>query len=65
MGESFHVLVAEGTVGTISFYFHFVAHVSTRGYSVPNFIVKLNELKVIAKAKEKCREHPPPVNVPI
>ena len=41
MGQSFHVLVAEGTVGTISFYFHFVTHVATRGYSVPNFVVAL------------------------
>ena len=42
MGKSFHVLVAERTVGTISFYFHFVAHVATRGNPVPNLVVKLD-----------------------
>ena len=59
------MIVTEGTVGTFGFNFHLVTHVTTRGYSVPSFIVKLNKLKVVAKAKEKCREHPPPINVPI
>ena len=65
MGQSFHVLVAEGTVlvGTISFYFHFVTHVATRGYSVPNFVVELDKFKVVTEAEEKCREHSPPIDV--
>ena len=57
------MIVTEGTVGTLSFNFHFVTHVTTRGYSMPSFVVKLNKLKVVTKAKEKCREHPPPVDV--
>ena len=41
-GKSFHVIVREGTVGTISFYFHFVMHVTTRGHSVTSLVVKLD-----------------------
>ena len=41
-GKISHVIVAEGAVGTISFNFHFVMHVATRGYPVPNLVVKLD-----------------------
>ena len=36
------MLVAEGTVGTVSFYFNFMMHVATRGNPVPNLVVKLD-----------------------
>ena len=63
MGKSFHVFVAEGTIGTISFYFHLMTHVATSGYSMPNFVVKLNKFKVVAKVEKQCREHLLPIDV--
>ena len=45
------MIVTEGTIGTLRFNFHFVTHVTTSGHSVPSFIVKLNELKVVAKGQ--------------